>query len=206
MGKKAGSLCILLGAALMLCALGLEGHNRWEAHRAGQRAAKTMESIQTALATQPTPGVQACSGEETQPLPTLEPELPEVVINGYGYVGYLSIPDGELELPVMARWDYDRLQIAPCRYCGSSRTDDLVIAAHNYSTHFGKLSGLEMGTRMVFTDMEGIENHYKLEARETLAPTAVERVENSGYDLVLYTCTPGGATRVVAFCSRTEEP
>ena len=52
--------------------------------------------------------------------------------------------------------------------------------------------------------MDGIENLYRLVRLEILSPDAVDAVQNSGYDLVLYTCTPGGATRVVAFCDRVE--
>ena len=33
-------------------------------------------------------------------------------------------------------------------------------------------------------------------------PTDVDAVKNSGYDLVLYTCTYGGKTRIVVFCDR----
>jgi len=31
----------------------------------------------------------------------------------------------------------------------------------------------------------------------------VEAVEHSGHDLVLYTCTYGGKTRIVVFCDRS---
>ena len=40
---------------------------------------------------------------------------------------------------------------------------------------------------------------------DTLAPDEVEAVQNSGYDLVLYTCTYGGKTRVTVFCNRQED-
>jgi len=150
--------------------------------------------------------VEIDSTEETGPEEELPAEMPVVMINGYEYIGYLSIPDLELDLPVMAEWDYKRLKVAPCRHFGSTRTDDLVIAAHNYKTHFGFLSRLKVGAEVIFTDMDGIENRYKLmKDPETLAPNAVDEVLNSGYDLVLYTCTPGGATRVVVFCDRVRE-
>lgn len=58
---------------------------------------------------------------------------------------------------------------------------------------------------MFFTDMDGIENIYEVVAMDTLAPTEVEAVQNSGHDLVLYTCTYGGRTRVTVFCDRPEE-
>ena len=117
-------------------------------------------------------------------------------------MGYIEIPTLGLKLPVMAQWDYDRLKIAPCRQFGSSRTDDLVIAAHNYESHFGRLKELVKGDTVTFTDMEGIINTYSVEKIETLKPESVDAVENSGYDLVLYTCTLGGKTRVTAFCNR----
>ena len=134
----------------------------------------------------------------------LDPELPVVELDGCEYVGYVEIPTLEVELPVMADWDYDRLKIAPCRQFGSSRTDDLVIAAHNYQTHFGRLKELQAGDTVRFTDMEGIVNTYAVVKCETLQPTEVDAVQNSGYDLVLYTCTLGGRTRVTVFCDRVE--
>ena len=57
---------------------------------------------------------------------------------------------------------------------------------------------------MSFTDMEGIENLYEVIRVETLKPTEVDAVQNSDHDLVLYTCTYGGKTRVTVFCDRQE--
>ena len=114
----------------------------------------------------------------------------------------VEIPALELKLPVMSEWDYNRLKIAPCRQFGSSRTDDLVIAAHNYQNHFGRLKDLQTGNAVIFTDMEGVINTYSIEKIETLNPSEVDAVQNSGYDLVLYTCTKGGRTRVTVFCNR----
>lgn len=195
----------------MLSALLLFLYNGYEERRAGQEAELLLDDIQSAIAEETDPTTQPTEveieiTENTEPTETLPAEMPVVMIDGYEYIGYVSIPDLELELPVMAEWDYNRLKIAPCRHFGSSRTDDLVIAAHNYKTHFGSLSSLEIGAEVIFTDMDGIVNRYMLmKEPETLAPDAVDAVQNSGYDLVLYTCTPGGATRVVAFCDRVAD-
>lgn len=211
MPKKSGIIFVTMGAVLMLSALLLFLYNGYEERRAGEEAELLLDDIQSAIAeeTEPTTGpteIEIVLTESTEPTETLPAEMPVVEIDGYEYIGYLFIPDLELELPVMSEWDYNRLKVAPCRHFGSSRTDDLVIAAHNYKTHFGSLSSLEVGAEIIFTDMDGIENRYTLmKAPETLAPDAVDAVQNSGYDLVLYTCTPGGATRVVAFCDRVVE-
>ena len=208
MPKKSGIIFVTIGVVLIFSALLLSFYNGFEDHRAGQQAESLMDEIHSAMTeeTDPTTKPTEIEIEITEPTETRPAEMPVVMINGYDYIGYVSIPDLELELPVMAEWDYSRLKIAPCRHFGSSRTDDLVIAAHNYKTHFGSLSKLESGAEVIFTDMDGIENHYVLvRDPETLAPDAVDAVQNSGYDLVLYTCTPGGATRVVAFCNRVTE-
>ena len=63
---------------------------------------------------------------------------------------------------------------------------------------------LEIGAPVSFTDMEGIENQYKVALVALLAPTEVEAVQNSEHDLVLYTCTYNGKTRIVVFCDRSE--
>lgn len=208
MPKKAGIIFVTIGVVLIFSALLLFLYNGFEDRRAGQQAESLIKDIQSAMPeeTDPTTKPTEFETEITESQETLPAEMPAVMIDGYEYIGYIVIPDLELELPVMAEWDYNRLKIAPCRHFGSSRTDDLVIAAHNYKSHFGSLSKLKSGAEVIFTDMDGIENRYALvKAPETLAPDAVDAVQNSGYDLVLYTCTPGGATRVVAFCDRVTE-
>ena len=229
MPKKTGIIFVTLGVVLILSALLLFLYNGYEDRLAGQEAELLLSDIQSIISarveeqlTDTTVGSESSSaggewgsgdlkdvddqmdGDPEQE--TLSPEMPTIQIKEYEYIGILSIPVLELNLPVMAQWDYTRLRIAPCRHEGSSRTDDLVIAAHNYNTHFGNLAGLEAGAEVIFTDMDGIVNRYALVAvPEILPPNAVDEVLNSGHDLVLYTCTKGGATRVVAFFDRISE-
>ena len=201
MPKKTGIAIVAVGAVLILSALLLFLYNRYEDAHAGQEAESLLGNVQTIIDERET-SVPTTIPEETTPPETLAPELPIAEIEGYGYVGYISIPKLELELPVMSEWDYNRLKLAPCRQFGSSRTDDLVIAAHNYESHFGHLKDLSVGEPVTFTDMEGIVNTYCVEKIETLNPNEVDAVQNSGYDLVLYTCTKSGKTRVTVFCNR----
>lgn len=199
MFKKTGIIIIAVGAVLILSALLLLLYNRREDARAGQEAESLLANVEEAIQAQANESITAPA---TAPETSSDSEMPVVALDDYEYVGYIEIPTLGLKLPVMAQWDYDRLKIAPCRQFGSSRTDDLVIAAHNYESHFGRLKELVRGDTVTFTDMEGIINTYSVEKIETLKPESVDAVENSGYDLVLYTCTLGGKTRVTAFCNR----
>ena len=200
MPKKTGIAIVAVGAVLILSALLLLLYNRYEDAHAGQEAESLLASVEEAISAQ-TMDVPTAAAPSPTPL---DPEMPVVMLDGYEYVGYVEIPALGLKLQVMSEWDYTRLRVAPCRQFGSSRTDDLVIAAHNYENHFGRLKELSKGDTVIFTDMEGLVNTYCVEKIETLAPDEVDAVQNSGYDLVLYTCTKGGKTRVTVFCNREE--
>ena len=196
MRNKLGTICMILGTVLILAALSLFLWNRREAEQAGEAAADILPQVVEQIAD--------TAAEAPTPPDPFDPTMTEAEIDGYMYIGYLSIPALGLELPVMSEWDYNRLNIAPCRYSGSTKTDDLVIAAHNFAQHFGGLSGLTGGEQVIFVDMDNVVSTYTVVAVEILAPTAVEEMTNGEYDLSLYTCTYGGRSRVTVRCDRTE--
>ena len=191
MPKKSGVILISLGAVLILAALLLFLYNRGEDRRAGQEAESLLEDARSAMAA------------DTDPEP--QEELAEEIT--YDYAGVIAIPDLSLELPVIDQWNYARLKVAPCRQSGAAADGDLVIAAHNYKSHFGYLDRLEPGASVIFTDMEGTVYRYAVEEIRQLEPEDVEDVSSvfsSEYPLVLYTCTPGGKARVAVFCRWAE--
>lgn len=194
MKNKLGTLCMLLGTVLIVAALSLFLWNRREA----DQAAEAVETILPRVVEQ----IAETAAEAPAPPDPFDPAMTETEIDGYLYIGYLSIPALGLELPVMSDWDYTRLTIAPCRYSGSTKTDDLVIAAHNYARHFGGLSGLSGGEEVYFVDMDNVVSSYTVVCVEILSPTAVEEMTNGEYDLSLYTCTYGGRSRVTVRCDR----
>lgn len=147
--------------------------------------------------------------EELTPESILEPirEMPIIQIDGSSYVGYVDIPALDLSLTVMAVWSYPNLKISPCRYTGSVYYDNMVIMAHNYQRHFGRLKDLEIGDEVRFTDGDGNVFVFQVSAMEVLNPSQVEEMTKSIWDLTLFTCTVGGEQRVTVRCTRvSEEP
>lgn len=130
--------------------------------------------------------------------------MPTEEIDGYSYIGYLSVPPLDLELPVMEEWSYPGLKIAPGRYAGSAYNGTFVICGHNYKTHFGTLHSLSAGDPIVFTDMDGNEFTYSVDNVETIEPNQKEKVLGDEWALTLFTCTPGGKTRVAVHCLAAE--
>lgn len=127
-------------------------------------------------------------------------EMPTLEIDGRAYIGTLDIPALGLFLPVLSEWSYPNLKLAPCRYTGSAYQDSLVIAAHNYTRHFGRLKSLTTGDAVVFTDADGNAFSYRVSGVELLSPTAIEALEAGEWALSLFTCTVGGQSRVVVRC------
>lgn len=199
--KKAGILCMIAGALLVGSALLLLLHNHNENVQAGQAADKILPELQIAISNRTdldTTHVNPYDEDAVQG----SLEMATLEIDGYDYIGYLSIPALTLELPIMSEWAYPRLKIAPCRQFGSTKSDDLVLAGHNYQRHFGQLSNLHIGDLVQFTDMDGKENYYLVDTVDIISPFAAEKVKNSKWELVLYTCTYGGQNRVMIGCQR----
>lgn len=209
MRTKLGVFCMVLGAALVLGALSLFLYNQKEAKAAEEAVVTVMPQIVERIERQQEEQAETPALPQPEiPEQLLKPEdleMTEVEIDGHAYIGYLSIPALGLELPVMADWDYARLKIAPCRYHGTLKGDDLVIMAHNYVRHFKSLPKLTAGDEVLFVDMDGSTTRYRVEVTDILPPTAVEELTAGDFDLTLFTCTYSGKERHTVYCDRVKE-
>lgn len=96
-------------------------------------------------------------------------------IDGIKYIGVLEVPELSLQLPVMSHWSLAGLKIAPGRYKGSVYKRNIIIAGHNYRSHFSRLKTLDIGSKIWFIDV----------------------------DMTLFTCTYGGQNRMALRCTLT---
>ena len=209
MRRKFGLFCILLGITLIFGAAWLFMKNQQEDISAGDSSAEVLPSLihQIRESVGTTTSALDNVPELQKPVHLLTEEekmMTEVVIKGVPYIGYLSIPKLNLELPIISNWTYKLLNVAPCRYAGTVKGEDLVLMAHNYSSHFGKLSQLELGDSVSFTDMDGELTLYEVVGKDVLDPTAVEEMISGDYDLTLFTCTYGGEFRVTIYCDKVD--
>lgn len=205
MNKKKGSILMMGGLLLMAAALFLTCYNLWEERRAEASASAALEQILSELpaAEAPVPPPEDIR-EAVIPDDLLDPEMemPTVETDGQAYIGVVAIPALGLELPVISQWSYPRLKTAPCRFEGSAYSDDLIIAGHNYRSHFGGLKNLRPGDEVTFTDVEGNVFRYTVAELETLDGNDLEGLESGEWELTLFTCTLARTTRVVVRCVR----
>ena len=148
----------------------------------------------------------AAAGTETGPGGLPAPpalDMPTVHSGAYDYIGYLDFPGYGLTMPVAATWSFPALEISPCRHTGSVYNDNLVVAGHNYNTHFGVLFELQLGDIVTFTDVDGNAFTYTVRELTSVSPDDSDAVMNRGYALTLYTCNWDTTKRVTVFCERT---
>ena len=198
---------ICAGLLLIAAALALMAYNLVDEQRAERSAARVLKALDAAAASGPAaeelpkqPETVHEEPEEPAYLANPDMPMPTVEVDGNAYIGTLEIPSLELSLPVMSEWSYPKLKIAPCRYQGSAYRNDLIIAAHNYDSHFGRLHQLNAGDTVRFTDGEGNRFAYAVSRIEELPGAAIEEMEAGDWDLTLFTCTLGGRARVTVRC------
>ena len=213
---------MIIGLLLLAAALFWTCANLVMDRKAGAASRNTLEKL---LETMPEPvpapvlpGVaqdnQPAAPAASAPTTQIETEIPDFLLNpemempvrnidGVDYIGVLTIPAIDLQLPVVSTWSYELLRIAPCRFTGSAYTDDLIIAGHNFTTtHFSSLPSLQPGDILSFTDVDGNVFTYRVAETETLDENALDEMLGSGYALSLFTCTVGGKYRVTVRCER----
>ena len=98
-------------------------------------------------------------------------------IDGIKYIGVLEVPELSLQLPVMSHWSLAGLKIAPGRY-----KRNIIIAGHNYRSHFSRLKTLDIGSKIWFIDVEGNRFEYKVSDIEIIKGTNGKR--QMGYDTI----------------------
>ena len=203
---------ILKGAGLILvtAAVLLLVYNLWDGHRAREsEEAILAEYLQENKKTSESPDASDKEGEQNIPDYLLNPDMdmPEYTLKSLGDVaciGILEIPALNLELPVISSWSYSSLRLAPCRYSGSAYKGDLVIAAHNYQSHFGGLRTLPEGSEVFFTDAVGNRFSYYVAVTEALTPWSVDDMTSGEWPLTLFTCTLDSQNRVTVRCEYSE--
>lgn len=139
---------MVLGALLILAAAALLAYNKWDAARADKAAQQALGELEQTLTTT----VEEKAKSETVVLqPELDPAQPmtETELDGWSYIGYLSIPSIGLDLPVMSEWSYAGLKIAPGRYSGSTYANNMVVCAITMQSTSAPSNGWPKGHRSI---------------------------------------------------------
>ena len=177
-------LLVAAGALLLLAGALLAGQNLLTERRAARQTAELLAAVETRIAA---------------PADLPAPEVTGDPWAGYEVIGVVGLPDLGLSLPVLADYTQDLLAVAPCRY-----TDDLalepgqlVVAGHNYRTHFGRLGELAPGSRITWQNLDGVTYTYTVTEVTEIDAGDREALEQGDWDLTLFTCDVTRTRRIL---------
>ena len=177
-------LLVTAGALLLLAGALLAGQNLLTERRAARQTADLLAAVETRIAA---------------PADLPAPEVTGDPWAGYEVIGVVGLPDLGLSLPVLADYTQDLLAVAPCRY-----TDDLalepgqlVVAGHNYRTHFGRLGELSPGSRITWQNLDGVTYTYTVTEVTEIDAGDREALEQGDWDLTLFTCDVTRTRRIL---------
>lgn len=194
MKNKIGKALIGIGVFLILAAFILVLYNFYREYNAKKKVEKYLPKLEKIIKDHSGGNNNADNEKSSKTMN----------IDGMNFLGILSVPSKNLELPILADYSYELLDTAPCRYSGSYDSDDLVIGGHNYRSHFSKLKSIKNGEEIFFTSFNGTVYKYSVLRVEILEPTQIEDLINKqntdDWNLTLFTCTSSGAARCVIRC------
>lgn len=197
--NKLGKIFIIIGTIFITLSLTLIIYYDYKDYNAKKKSEEVLDIIKNNFEERKPTIINQ------EPIYDNSKEMQTVNINGYDYIGTITIPSLDLELPIISEYDYDKLNISPCRYYGSIYTNDLIICGHSYKSHFKYLANLNQEDIIIFTDITGNKYIYQVKVIEVLSPTDITEMIDNEFDLTLYTCTNDGLNRITIRCNRIYE-
>lgn len=200
LGKKRGFIysaiaITVLAVCLLVASLLFKSVNDYNDIQAGNSA----KSVVSALQEDRNNTLTESKPEEVKER-EINKEMKTKEVDGVLYVGTIQLPTLELELPIVSKWNETNAEIGPCLYDGNIFDKNMVIAGHNYASHFGYLEKLKNGDSVVFIDVDGNQTKYTVEKQEVLDCYDVEGMCSYNDGVTLFTCTYSGTERLAVRC------
>lgn len=196
--KYLGSTLLILGVLTIFAAGVIVGLNQ-EAESFAENAVSDLQSKTTQKIDA---NLNIYTGQAVTPDYLLDTsrDMPVESIDGLDVVARLSIPELEIDLPVLSQWDNANAKSAPCRCSGTAYDGNLIIAGHSYKAHFRNLYDAAAGMRVILTDMDGNLFEYNITGTETIDEHDRETLDHGDWDMTLFTCTPDSRHRYLVHC------
>ena len=202
---------LILSAVLIVLAVVFAVENVVEAHVADRRAQQLLE--ETKLMFEPLPedetsdpaqGEDPTSGMTIEEIRGTEPQEPETTFWDENHVdGMLGLPDLGIELPILTEYKVENLRITGCIFYGTGgdHPDQMVVAAHNYKNHFGRIDELAIGATVTWCSTGNwVETTYRVAEIVEIDADAPQDLLKGEWDITLLTCNFDNSKRILVRC------
>lgn len=128
-----------------------------------------------------------------------DPQMPVLQYEKRDYVCLLDVPALGVSLPVQSTWEQDRLARNPCKYWGSCYDGTLILGGSRGQFDF--CAKLDVGDRVVITDMRGAEFAYDVARIDRAGEASYEQLYDETYSLTLFVQESFSSDYIVVRCS-----
>lgn len=174
--KKKRNVFQLLGFLLILAALCLLlGRELWGMHNSKQ-AARVAAQIEAGL-----PRKTVGTPEEYS-----NPDMPVLQLDGRDFSGLVSVPSFGVCLPLGSEWNAPAFYAYPCRFWGSVYDHSLIIGGSSQKGQFDFLGRLDLGEKILVTDMMGAEFAYRVTGIDRRKHADMQTFGETESDLILF--------------------
>lgn len=190
MKKRKINIFYILGVVLIAAAVGLYVTRTAAISEAEQKTSEIAEQIENLLPTR----TAGAAGEY------FENGMPAYSIDGTDYVGLLQVPNLGIERPILSKWSSKGVIICPSKYYGSVYTGTMVIGGSTHKGQMDFLSQLDLGYKVVVTDMLGNEFSYEIKRIDRANDVNEELLISEEYSLTLFTYQRSEKKYIVVRC------
>lgn len=218
MKKTMPKVLIVVGALSLIAAGVLTAYTYIDDYLADQRARDILDQVEyvgwkTMELTEPEDLFYPVRDADELENPDDEPYPEDTENSGepikFDILGILEIPKLKRKLPVLDRSQRSLLNISVCRFSGKveKKPIRLIIAGHNYRSHFGLIHTLEIGDVVLFRMPDGETYRYSVIRLETCHVSEKEAVHaGDDWDITMITCQkPERTMRHVVRCKEIPE-
>lgn len=191
--KQKLNLFQILGFLLILSSLGLLLGSKLVQIQNNKTTAQIRDTLE-AMLPEPMAG---------NPADYSEADMPVFQLEGEDFSGLVSFPAYSVSLPIGSNWDSEKLSVYPCRYWGSAYDCSMVIGGSDKEGQFGLCGRLDLGDKVVITDVIGVQFTYEVARIDRYKQADEKILLDEWWDLTLFVKDTGAGTYIVVRCLLT---
>ena len=173
---KLSLICVLLGVALVAGAAAMLIFQGIAAEEGVKDARQILQTAQTLIP----------QGENRVPEERGNNTMASMEIQGVNVAGILELPKYGRTLPLAADWNTALVSSMPCRFTGSIYDKTLIIGATDGDGQLSFAANMEVGDKIVLTDMEGGRYTYSVAAIQHAKQASLEKLQSGDYALTVF--------------------
>lgn len=198
---SAGKVIMTAGLFMTLSSLTLVMYNRNESARARNESEYMVSKIIAAENSELKESIEEFNISQDYQTDNIDNQY--INEDGLAFIGILIIPELKIQLPVCSDFNMNNLSSFPCVYSNNISDKNIIIAAHNYDSHFGNIKSLGAGDKIILKTVSGKNIIYEVFSTDIIPGDKPSDMMSGEWDLTLFTCTKNGKDRIAVRCFDT---